>query len=51
MSVPLFSEKDDGIKDSMDKWSRCLEFEVTISKVKTKLGGLNAFKEELESPS
>lgn len=39
-------KKDDGTKDSMDKWSRCLEFEITLFKVKTKFGGLNVFKPE-----
>lgn len=44
MSVPLFLKKDDGTKDSVGKWSRCLEYEITISKVKTKFGGFNALK-------
>lgn len=44
MSMPLFLKKDDVTKGSMDKWRRCLEFQVTISKVKTKFGGLSVLK-------
>lgn len=40
----LFSEKDDGTKDRMDNWGRCLEFEISVSKMKIKLGGLIMFK-------
>jgi len=28
----------------MGKWSRCVEFEITISKVKMIFGGLNVLK-------
>lgn len=34
LSMPLFSKKDDGTKGRMGSWSRCLELESSVSRVK-----------------